>query len=161
VTDSSGQGNNGNLYGATTTVAGKIGQALSFNGSTSYISGPTYNGVMTVSFWMKPNTTTQQILSLNATLASTSVSSGTISANNFTSPTIYVDGAVSSTVSNTNWHFIAITTGTAINASAITIGKTATGYYGGSLDDVRIYNRALSAAEVLQLYRLGTTKVKP
>ena len=27
--------------------------------------------------------------------------------------------------------------------------------YSGSLDDVRVYNRALSAGEVLQLYNLG------
>jgi hypothetical protein len=29
------------------------------------------------------------------------------------------------------------------------------------IDDVRIYNRALSAAEVQQLYKLGTVTVRP
>ena len=33
------------------------------------------------------------------------------------------------------------------------------GYFDGSIDDVRIYNRALSAAEVKQLYNLGTANV--
>ncbi len=159
VTDSSGQNNNGNMVGWTSTssaiVAGKLGQGLRFDGVNDVVTGPTYNGVKTVSFWLKPNSTTQQILMLDANLASTSVSSGTISANNFTSPTIYVDGAVSSTISNTNWHFITITTATTINASAIKIGQTGTGYYKGLLDDVRVYNRVLSASEVKQLYSMG------
>ena len=30
-----------------------------------------------------------------------------------------------------------------------------------TIDDVRIYNRALSAAEVLQLYKLGQCEVDP
>jgi hypothetical protein len=34
-------------------------------------------------------------------------------------------------------------------------------FYNGLEDDVRIYKRALSAAEVLQLYRLGQVKLKP
>ncbi|MEK7176582.1 MAG: LamG domain-containing protein, partial [Patescibacteria group bacterium] len=33
--------------------------------------------------------------------------------------------------------------------------SNAASFFPGSLDDVRIYNRALSAAEVLQLYNLG------
>jgi len=35
------------------------------------------------------------------------------------------------------------------------IGRISAAYLGGSLDDVRVYSRALSAAEVLQLYNLG------
>jgi hypothetical protein len=31
----------------------------------------------------------------------------------------------------------------------------------GTIDDVRIYNRALTAAEVKQLYKLGTATVRP
>jgi len=155
--DVSGQGNNGTLTSMSTTttpVAGKIGQGFLFNGSNSYITGPTYNGVKTVSFWIKPNSTTQEIASLDTNLASTSISNGTVLANNFTSPTIYVDG-VNTTTIGTGWHFVTITTATAINASAIQIGKTGTGYYAGVLDDVRIYNRALSASDVAQLYKQG------
>jgi len=32
-------------------------------------------------------------------------------------------------------------------------------YFSGTIDDVRIYNRALSAAEVKQLYKLGTVHI--
>jgi concanavalin A-like lectin/glucanase superfamily protein len=35
------------------------------------------------------------------------------------------------------------------------------GYFNGKLDDVRIYNRALSPTEVQQLYKLGTVIIHP
>ena len=44
------------------------------------------------------------------------------------------------------------------NTTAIVVGALPPNggeNWNGSLDDVRVYNRALSAAEVLQLYNLG------
>ena len=41
--------------------------------------------------------------------------------------------------------------GTAWNIGAITSGN----YFPGKLDDVRVYNRAISPAEIMQLYRMG------
>jgi len=160
IADKSGQGDNGSLIhssSGTTTVPGKVGQALSFDGINDYVTlGASYNGVQSVSFWIKvaTSTTLQKILDLNGT-ATVTIDSGTLNGNNFTSPTRYVDGTAASTINDTNWHHVAITTGTGINASAMNIGRISAAYLGGSLDDVRIYSRALSAAEVLQLYNLG------
>ena len=49
------------------------------------------------------------------------------------------------------------------NALEVDIGRFGAfgAYFTGTIDDVRIYNRALSAAEVQQLYKLGTVLVKP
>lgn len=33
-------------------------------------------------------------------------------------------------------------------------------YFNGPIDEVRIYNRVLSASEIMDLYRLGARKVK-
>jgi hypothetical protein len=165
VADTSGQGDNGNLIlgasgnTATTTAPGKVGQALQFDGIDDYATmGASYNGVQTVSFWMRvaTSTTLQKIIDLNGT-ATVTIDSGTLNGNNFTSPTRYVDGAAASTFNDTSWHHVAITTGTGINASALDIGRISAGYLGGSLDDVRIYNRTLSAAEVERLYKIGAT----
>ncbi len=49
---------------------------------------------------------------------------------------------------------VVITIATPITANAITLGK-ATSFYPGTLDDVRLYNRALSPSEVKRLYHLG------
>ena len=160
VADKSGQNDNGNLIhsgSGTTTAPGKVGQALTFDGINDYVTlGASYNGVQSVSFWIKvaTSTTLQKILDLNGT-ATVTIDSGTLNGNNFTSPTRYVDGAAASAINDTNWHHVAITTGTGINASAMDIGRISAAYLGGSIDDVRIYSLALSAAEVLQLYNLG------
>ena len=57
ITDASGNGLSGTLQGATWTSAGKYGNALSFNGSSSYVDlgNPTtlkLTGSMTLSAWM-------------------------------------------------------------------------------------------------------------
>lgn len=80
-------------------VPGRTGQALSFNGTSSVVSlGSVSSSVKTVAFWVKPNTTTQPLIDLNGT-ATVDVSSGTVQGNNFTSPTIYVDGVAMAGVS--------------------------------------------------------------
>jgi len=48
-------------------------------------------------------------------------------------------------ITDTNWHDVAITTGTAISASAVKIGKGGTNYLNGLLDEVRVSNIARSA----------------
>lgn len=54
---------------------------------------------------------------------------------------------------------IPATTGS--NAAAVTIGQTPSPdvFWDGSIDEVRVYNRALSAPEAAQLYRLGAVKI--
>ncbi|MGH8245584.1 MAG: LamG-like jellyroll fold domain-containing protein, partial [Gammaproteobacteria bacterium] len=105
----------------------------------------------------KPTSTTQSIIDMNGT-ATITLSSGTVQANSFTSPTIYVDGVVSSTFPDTGWHLVTVTTGTAINATALNVGRVSSTYYAGALDGVRLYTRALSAQEVADLYNLGAAK---
>jgi hypothetical protein len=47
------------------------------------------------------------------------------------------------------------------NTSQTEIGKTsATTYYNGSIDEVRIYNRSLSAEEIQNLYELGSYHIE-
>ena len=161
ITDKSGNSHSGTLTNSPTKTTGRWGQALDFPGSNQYVSvGTVYNGVKTVSFWIWADNTTKNIIDLNAT-ATIDVSSGTIQGNNFTSPTIYVDGIASSTptIDTASWHFVAITTGTGINASAVDIGRISTGYFDGRLDDVRMYSSELSASAVYQLYTAGNAKV--
>ena len=135
---------------------GRLGSALRFDGVDDYVDiGNTGQTVNTVAFWMKAASTTDDIIDLNGT-ADITVSSGTLSANGFTSPTIYVDGNVGNTV-DTSWRHVVITTTTGISASAMTIGLANGGYFEGVIDDVRVYNRVLSKAEISRLAQLGMT----
>src|SRR3989344_3768207 len=156
--DSSDQGNNGTLTGVPVWTSGKAGNggALDFDGSSDFVdvgAGP--GTVNTVAFWVNPTTTTEYPVDLNGT-AYIWINAGTVTAQGFTSPTIYVDGAESSTVSAGSWQYVAVTTGTSLNASDLDIGRVeGTGNHEGRIDEVRIYNRALSAAEIKMLYNHG------
>jgi hypothetical protein len=68
-----------------------------------------------------------------------------------TAYTIYLDGIAVSTGAgvNTQW---------SENTAPLTIGQCENGgYVDGKIDDVRIYNRALSSSEVAQLYAIEST----
>ena len=159
VADSSGQGNNGYLQGqtSTTTVPGKLGQALSFDGSNDYVdrgTGPT--SVNTIAFWVYSKTTTEYFINLTSTTDYIWLNAGTVTATGLVDPTIYVNGVVSSTLSANQWQHVVVTTGTAENASNFDIGRTQdANYLEGNIDDVRVYSRALSAGEIQQLYNMG------
>lgn len=163
VNDISGNSKNGNLINVSTSTlytSGKIGQGLNFDGIDDYISvGNVSSSVSTVSFWIKARNTTKKIMDLNGNESIESIV-GTISANSFTSPTIYVNGVVSSSITANAWYHVVITTNTPINASSVDIGRINPGYFQGIIDDVRFYNRVLSANEVKQLYNEGNTKVQ-
>lgn len=64
--------------------------------------------------------------------------------------TLYMDGASSGTSTDT-------TTATTTNATSVSLGARngASNRFIGSLDEFRVYNRTLSAAEVLELYNQG------
>jgi len=134
-------------------VIGKFGKTYDFNGVAYVDAGNVYNGVKTVAFWVK-GTTAGTVVDLNGA-AYVSISAGSVvSTTGFDSATIYVDGVVGTTV-NSNWHYVVITNNTAINASAVKFGSNLAGNLVGSLDDVKMYNYALSAREINDKYRQG------
>lgn len=127
-------------------------KCLYFDGSNDVVTvSGTTAGVKSVSFWVRPITTSEQLIDLNGT-ASISASSGTISGTSFTSPTIYVNGKVSSTLTANRWQHIVVTTGTGISASAIKLGQISTNYGQMFMDQVEFYSSQLSSAQVISLY---------
>ncbi len=130
------------------------GKCLQFDGGDYVNVSGTIAGVQSVGFWVKPTTTTASMLALT-TSARITASSGTISATGFTSPTIYVNGAVSSTLTANSWQYIEVTTGTAITANAITIGTANSAFTTGFIDDVKIYPYARTASEIRQDFVRG------
>ena len=166
IHDLSGNGNHGTLTGATagtcddgtgTTAwsggkVGKFNSSLKFDGSDDYVNQPTsISNVGSVGFWVYPTSATQSFLQL-ASGVSVSAASGTVSATGWTGPTIYVNGKANGTVTASSWNHIVVTTGTGITANAIKLGLAGSTYYSGQLDDVQIFNYALTAVQVKQLY---------
>lgn len=184
-TDSGSTGAHGTLIGGLSAALGKIGQALNFDGVSDYISvgSNMANNDMTIATWIKPRTTTGYIategiinsgvrfilyFSSNKVAWScydgaykTAITDNIISANKWThivgtiksgetgGVKIYVNGTLQNTTSTAS---SCVPTGTLYIGSYIwPIGS----YFNGLMDDFRVYNRSLSASEVLNLYKLG------
>jgi len=179
--DRSGQGNDGTITGAT-TINGKVGQALNFNGSTGFVNIPYDSSLspgsdMTMSFWIywSGKSGDNNILTQESAYE-VRVNGGQISY--ATNPWAWRGS--NSPVSQDTWHHVVVTndadgqqeiyidgaetfstaSGGSISSQAVdvTIGRrTCCGgsYFDGNIDEVRIYNRALNPAEVNRLYRMG------
>ncbi len=189
--DRSGNGNDGaltNMSTSTSPVPGKIGQALNFDGTSSYISvgAPASLDIInaiTLSAWVKspswhPTAVWRSIFDkstyglyiqpssnavrfqLNITgVGLTSLDTSALNtnqwyhvvgtydkdagSNNFK---IYVNGVAQNQGTQTN---------TIVASSNLNIGLYSGAYFNGTMDDLRVYNRALSASEVKQLYNVG------
>jgi hypothetical protein len=189
--DMSGNGNTGQMIGMSTSsspVAGKIGQALKFNGASSNISVATNlgGGVWSVSAWIKlPSSANivQVIYAQNDNIFYVQ-SNNTLK---FQGGTAIGFPTITSTATlkpNVWYHVVATHAGAGsgqtklyvnglqgddasaianlISAGADFIGRQtlqSTRYFNGTIDDGRIYNRVLNVQEVQQLYALGSTNV--
>ena len=185
--DASGHGNNGALSASPPAwITGKLGGALSFNGSNNYVSyasssGNVY-GPITVAAWVyvNPNSTYQFV-----------IQRGTSGANVNCQYSLYVvttnvlrfsidaganEYPANSSVLTAGWYYVvgtwtgsgpaaiyingvnagnsASVSGTQNSISNFIMGNSGGGGYpfNGYLDDVRVYNRALSAAEIQAIY---------
>lgn len=186
-------------YGTAATVAtGKVGQALSFNGSTSYASstdaaaikptsGISYGGWVYVSATPAAN---QSMLEKGTATSTAGYGLYVTSENKFclgiktaggyeqgagsavttgkwhhvmvtydsSTPTLYVDGYAQSLATGTGCTLTQNTGAITQDTSALYFGARAgtSQFFNGRLDDVRVYNRALTATEVSHLYSAGT-----
>ena len=136
-------------------------RAYSFDGSNDKITmGNTAVNIKSLLFWVKLTSTTQSILKLTDTPHKITISSGTIAATGWPATVIiYVDGEVSSTLSDTNWHLVCITTsGTAFAVSNLIVGYDGTAYLAGSIGEVLTFSDQISAVTVKTLYNLMRNK---
>ncbi len=199
--DVSTTGDSGTLQNAPSWVAGKLGQAVSFNGSTQYLSTSTTQtnpSTFTVELWFK-TTTTQggQLIGFggNQTGASTNhdrqlyMTDGGQLIFGTNNGTIHTVSSVGS-YNDGNWHHVAATIGAAgltlvIDGSrAGTDGSTTTGgnyagywrpaydnlsgwpsaptsaFFAGSLDEIRVYDRQLTDAEIQGDYTAGNNGMR-
>ena len=99
------------------------------------------------------NTLIETITSLGINLNDNEWHHVTATFNSSVGSVLYIDGAQSTSSPNTTLNKdLGAAEPTLIGARR---SSNVTSFFGGPIDDVRIYNRALSAAEVLQLYNAG------
>lgn len=107
---------------------------------------------------VKLATTTEQLMDLNGT-ATIDVSGGTVQANNFVSPTVYVNGAESSTVTADTINHIIVTTATDISATDVNIGKIASDYGAFEILSCVLHANELSATDATN--RFNSLAIRP
>jgi hypothetical protein len=138
----------------TNTASLNTGEALSFDGVNDVVTiGNTAASVRTVVFYVNPASTTQSFMQLQSSGAvRVQIASGTLTATGFTSPSLYVNGAASSTVAASAWQMIAVTSATALTASNVLLGQQNTTFYQGSLANVKLFSTQLTAGQIAELY---------
>lgn len=151
--DVSGYGNHG-TFTTEAYTEGPFGKSVgSFNGTTGKVAlGNVYNGVKSVSFWVRAATTTEQFVELAAGIG-VDVNAGTVGTTGWTSPTVYVEKALTSALVALAWRHIVVTSATGINANAANLGVVGAGFGACSLGMVRFYSCELTQDEILQINR--------
>jgi hypothetical protein len=102
--------------------------------NTDYIACGDLGNIQTVAFWVKLDSTSEDILQLNATTYVTA-SSGTLSVAGTALETIYVNGVETSTI-GTDWTHVNITFSSAIDANLVYIARQNSSYGDLSIKDV-------------------------
>jgi len=126
-----------------------ISKGATFDGTDDKITYPSLNNsVKTISITLTADSTTEEIIDLDGGTHSIEVSGGTITATGFSSPTIYVNGVTSSTLTTAK-STITVTTATAVDVTAPVIGAVGATFYQGDIHKVSLYKEELSASEVL------------
>jgi fibronectin type 3 domain-containing protein len=177
VADDSGTGNHGTITGATWTAAGKFGPALVFNGTTARVTVPNAASLqlttqMTLEAWVNPSAVTSAwrdvvykdvdnyYLMATSTNASRPVGGGTFAeaygaaalpVNTWTHlATTYDRTTLRLYVNGVQVASQAATGAIATSTNPLTIGSDATWgqYFQGQIDEVRVYNVALTATQI-------------
>lgn len=132
-------------------------KCFAFDGVNDYVSLGAVTGgtaVKSIEMWVKPTNLTGPLLDLNGT-AKISIAAGTVTTAGITSPTIYVNGVVSSTLTTGIWQHVAVTWASGINASNMNLAKDGSSYYSGLIDEVVLGTATLSAGQVSANYAEG------
>jgi len=181
--DVSGNGNTGTLVSlatSTSRVAGKIGQALKFDGVNTCVttSKNINNSQFTFTGWVYAKSAADRI----GFFGQNDVAEfGFLDSSTFSLYTSFTNTLTAPMISFNTWHFVAAVGGSAgtfmyLDGVKVASADGTTDYgssiynfniggcgiwdytgnnFNGYIDDVRIYNRALSAGEVQQLYHAG------
>ena len=145
----------GNTSTSTAWAVGKSNCALDFDGTDDYVDvGDLSVDIQTVSFWLNPDSTTEKIIDLDGTYT-IEISSGAVDFTGTTTETIYVDGISAATVASGSWQHIVTTIPYGIDANDVDIGRISASYFDGTIDDLRIFNYALTPTQIKNVYNEG------
>jgi hypothetical protein len=184
--DATGGGHTGQLTGGVSSVAGQVGNAALFDGSTGLItvSGTLGNpSAVTLSMWIKltsvPTSTEYELLNLGNRVGLRAITGNQL--RGFHYVTGNYNGRNAPGLSDTNWHHVAYTVAAGAQwwyvdgvpvlystdaggidwtgaGSTTLLGRHPDGsnWLAGTLDEVRVYSRALTGVDIAALASAST-----
>ncbi|NOV02804.1 family 20 glycosylhydrolase, partial [Paenibacillus planticolens] len=183
LVDTSGS-RNGTLVGGATWTTGKFGNGVSLDGNTGYINlgGQDITGDWTAAAWVfgQPSTTRNEVL-LGGSSSSIKINQWNKTGKVGVSIYGNKDSTYDYSIPSNQWThltFVGTSTGTSLYANGVLKGTIAgkmsgpmafvgveaqpgtglkTSYFKGSLDELKIFNRALSASEIAQIMTVDKT----
>ena len=153
TTDISPNGLNGTLTG-TALTKNTTEWGYNLPGTDEFIDiGDTSQNVKSVSFWVKPNSDTEEMIDLDGGTHTIEITSGSASATGFVSASGYIDGKSGNTVVAGTWQHIVVTTETAIDANDVDIGRISTTYLTGDIARFKMWTTAITPLQVADLFQ--------
>lgn len=127
-----------------------LGHHMSFDGTNDMIDCGDIGDIQTVAFWVRPQTTTEEILRTDAG-ADIMVNGGTITYTGLTPVATYVNGVATTALAADVWQFVVCVVETE-DANNFELGTDGANYGEIDLRDVRAYSEAKSAGWVRTAY---------
>jgi len=177
--DSSGNGRHGTIVGNPTFAAGQIGQAINFDATGDYVEFddtglPEGNAPRTMSVWIKPEGAgVRSALEWGSNANTQRCGILVQPSNGIKFVGKWADVASNGSVANGEWHYVAeaydgtnmriyidgvldkeqaVSINTVLNVGRIGVNIQSTGeFFNGAIDEVRIYDRALTQEEIAWL----------
>ena len=115
--------------------------------------GDTGETIKTIIVWIKADTTTEKIIDFDSGTHVLEISTGTVTATGFDTPTTYIDGySTNDTVAASVWVMVAATTATGFAADDMDLMLSAGTYFGGEMSNVIIYTQELTAVQIAEVW---------
>lgn len=142
--DSSNNGFHGVVYS---------GHATTFNGTNTEINiGNINQSIKSISFWVKPSTSTEKILDLDGGTTIVEIVAGVLTYSGFTNATPYVNGINDNVLTAGEWQLVVISSTDPINVSAFKIGVVGSDYFAGDLCGLKLWSISLPPSTVANQY---------
>ncbi len=149
--DASGYGNDGTWAASEAYSVNEYGrQAADLNGADAKIDCGDVGVIRTISFWVKPDTITEELILVDAG-KDIMVSGGTITYAGLTVTATYVNGKPSTTLVAGIWQHVACVLNADVDANNFEIGTDGTNFGAAEVFDVQAHDVELSRDEINML----------
>ena len=161
--DASGKG--GTVYpvgGVDYTTFAKIGtHSCTFDGSSGRVPVGNVGIIKTIEFWINDRNPNDSILSLNGgAQPHLSIVNGYVQPFGFGgSVRVFVNGSEASSKLLTGWNHVVVMVPDGINAPNMVVGMAEGDYFQGALDDMALYDRGLTPAEISFHFETGRREI--